>query len=277
MSYDFRLCLPQPGRTREEIATADSDDSEADEPLPANEERNQRVARALIARNPALKPFPDFEAITKLRKVTPEEARKEDGVVELDGGEHSNGIQITLFGNEAGLTVPYWHQATQARRVFEEIWSYLEIIQREGGFFVYDPQLGRVLDLSGDFEAALASYQRAMRTVHTRPARPVEKRPASFTLLPEILDRLPYLFRWGAGGGIAFLISWGIGQLAGNSRLEALVLAPAAAWFIGKMLWLDPARLRSIGWSPRLTFLSIFPPAALFLQLLLFFLSPKHR
>jgi hypothetical protein len=35
--------------------------------------------------------------------------------------EETNGIEITLFDDEASVTVPFWHQGAAARRVFEEI------------------------------------------------------------------------------------------------------------------------------------------------------------
>ena len=70
-----------------------------------------------------------------------------------------------LFDDEASVTVPYWHKAGVARQVFEEIWSYLDIIEREGGFFTYDPQIEKVLDLKGDFEASLSCYDKVSRDV----------------------------------------------------------------------------------------------------------------
>jgi hypothetical protein len=73
-----------------------------------------------------------------------------------------------LFDDEASVTVPYWHQGPAARQVFEEIWSYLEIIEREGGFFTYDPQIERVLDLKRDFEAVFICYDRVGRDVAER-------------------------------------------------------------------------------------------------------------
>ena len=57
MSYDFRLCLPQADRSREEIATADMEDLEITDPVPEKEARKQRISASLIARNPALEPF----------------------------------------------------------------------------------------------------------------------------------------------------------------------------------------------------------------------------
>src|SRR6185369_7840661 len=42
--------------------------------------------------------------------------------IELNGpAEESNGIQITLFDDEASVTVPFWHHGAAARRVFEDL------------------------------------------------------------------------------------------------------------------------------------------------------------
>lgn len=159
MSYDFRLCLPQAGRSREEIATADMQEFDITDPVPAKEERKQHISAALMARNPALEPFAfGFDEIAKMENITVEDAKKKYRHIELNGPEPSNGIQIMLFDDEASVTVPYWHEGAAARRVFEEIWSYLRIIEKEGGFFTYDPQIDRVLDLEKDFEASLGCY-----------------------------------------------------------------------------------------------------------------------
>ena len=53
-------------------------------------------------------------------------------------------FKITVFDDEASVTVPFWHHGAAARRVFEEIWTYLQSMEREGGFFTYDPQIDRV-------------------------------------------------------------------------------------------------------------------------------------
>lgn len=168
MSYDFRLCLPQAGRSQEEIATSDIEDlGSITDPVPAKEERKQRISAALIARNPKLEPFAfGFDEIAKLENITVEDAKKKYRYIELNTPlEESNGIQITLFDDEASVTVPYWYEGAAARRVFEEIWIYLEIIEREGGFFTYDPQIARVLDLEKDFESSLGCYDRASRDI----------------------------------------------------------------------------------------------------------------
>lgn len=93
---------------------------------------------------------------------------------------------------------------------------------------------------------------------------------------PEKLDRLQCLYRWLALFGVTAALFYLVLLVAMHTRMEALVLVPSAGWFIVKILFLDTSRLRSIGWSPMLSFLSLLPPVAVFLQLLLFLLSPKQ-
>jgi len=161
MSYDFRLCLPQNGKTLEEVANGDSDSLEGGEIELAKEERKRQIAHDLLLKNPKLEVFSfEFEKIAEFEKISVDEARKKYRHIELNDLAKNNGIQVTLFDDEASLSVPYWHQGEKARRVFEEIWSYLEIIQHRGGFFTYDPQIECVLNLNSDFARVLERYLR---------------------------------------------------------------------------------------------------------------------
>jgi hypothetical protein len=78
--------------------------------------------------------------------------------IDIDEGANSNGAQIALFPNEVGVTVPYWHEGEAAQEVFRQIWDYLHIIQQMTHHVIFDPQLGRLIDLEKDFDAVLAAY-----------------------------------------------------------------------------------------------------------------------
>ena len=178
MSYDFRLFKIKAGEDPHITAHADSDGFPS---LPADQQKEalkRRVADALIARNPRLEIFQfDYEAVAKSQKITVEEARLKFRHLELnDLKEGANGIQIILFDDEASVTVPFWHEGDMAAKTFKEIWSYLEIISREAGYLIYDPQSDRIFDTSAGFEDALDYYAGVVRhkqgnTSGSRPAK----------------------------------------------------------------------------------------------------------
>ena len=97
--------------------------------------------------------------IAKHEKISVEQARLKYRHLELnEPGQDSKGIQITLFDDEASVTVPFWHEGAKATDTFRKIWSYLEIIGRETGYLIYDPQIDRVFDPKAGSGDALASY-----------------------------------------------------------------------------------------------------------------------
>lgn len=160
MSYDFRLFRRRIGE--DPLITAQRDPEEfAATPLdPEKEALKRQIADALIANNPKLQVFQkDYEEIAEFEKISLEEARLKYRHLELNGPEEEcNGIQITLFDDEASVTVPFWHEGEKAEETFREIWSYLEIVCRESGYLIYDPQINRILDPSTGFEDSLACY-----------------------------------------------------------------------------------------------------------------------
>src|SRR5438445_2635711 len=133
MSYDFRLFKQRAGEDALVTARADSDGFPTTPPDPQKEALKRRVADALIARNAQLRVFQfDYDAVAKSQKISVEEARLKFRHLELNGPEEGcNGIQITLFDDEASVTVPFWREGDKAADTFREIWSYLEIISRE--------------------------------------------------------------------------------------------------------------------------------------------------
>lgn len=180
MSYDYRLFKRCPGEDPHVTAQRDSEDFANTPPDPQKEALKRKVADALIAHNPKLKIFQfDYDETARLRKISVEEARLKYRHLELNGPqEGSNGIQITLFDDEASVTVPFWHQGGKAAETFREIWSYLEIISRESSYLVYDPQIDRVIDPAGGFDDALASYDGVVRHINqTFRAGRAERKP----------------------------------------------------------------------------------------------------
>lgn len=160
MSYDFHLFRPRAGEDPYVTAQRDSEEFADSPPDPQKEALKRRVADVLIAHNPKLEVFQfGYEEIAKFEKITVEQARLKYRHLELNGPEDDcNGIQITLFDDEASVTVPFWHERDKAADTFRELWSYLEIISREAGYLVYDPQIDRVLEPSAGFDDSLSCY-----------------------------------------------------------------------------------------------------------------------
>jgi hypothetical protein len=131
--------------------------------VPEAEAWKTRLVQALQKVNPTLEPFVfDHAEIARLQNIAEAAAREQWRHVELNGPAGGNGIQLTIFDDSASVTAPCWHRGDAARAVFREIWRYLEALTREGGLWVYDPQLDRILSLEADFEAVVGAYAAAM-------------------------------------------------------------------------------------------------------------------
>jgi hypothetical protein len=164
MSYDLYLFRPSrdgdPALEAHELLDQDSEEVNPGLPDSSKEALKARLASALTRSNPALKVFEfGFAEIAEQLGITVDEARVRFRHLELNGAEDGYGIQITLFDDVATVTVPYWHAGAAADRVFGEIWKYLAILESEGELEAFDPQLERLLDLNGDFDAVTECYR----------------------------------------------------------------------------------------------------------------------
>ena len=180
MSYDFHLFKRRPGEDPLVTAERGGEDLPTTPPDPEREAVKRKAGDALVAFNPKLEVSQfDYEAIAKSRGISVEEARLSNRYMELtDPEEDSYGVQIMLFDNEGGVTVPFWHDGDKAAAALREIWAYLEIICREAGYLVYDQQVGRVLDLSADFDDVRACYAGSLQQIRgILPAYRAKKRP----------------------------------------------------------------------------------------------------
>lgn len=163
MSYDFYLFKPKAGVDPIEIVddlfSEESNEINPGLPQPEKEARKRFLANALINLNPQLSIFPfGFQELAEMDNISEDEARTRYRHLELNGEEYGNGIQITLCDDSAEITVPYWHSGEEAKHVFNEIWSYLKLIENEVGFVTYDPQLEKIVNLSTDLSQSVEVY-----------------------------------------------------------------------------------------------------------------------
>lgn len=176
MSYDFHFFTPREGvDVRDTIESEDGQVARGPRD-PKIEAKKRKVADALIARDPQLELFkPDFDEIAKLHKIRVDEAFDRHRHLELnDAAVKTSGIQITFFDESASLTIPYWHKDADARRILEQSWRYIDIICRETGYEVFDPQLDRVIDVNA-FDEVLRCYAGATARMEDKLGRAPKK------------------------------------------------------------------------------------------------------
>ena len=164
MSYDIYMLGHKDGENLQDALnrfTSEQEQESGPGPLdPEKETRKRNIAAKLVQMNPSLEIFQfDYPKLAAMDNISEEEARIKYRYVEINGPEDSNGIQIDLFDDSATITVPFWHKGKKAEDTFKEIWQYLKIIGQESGYFPYDPQFDRALDLDSDFTEVLSCYQ----------------------------------------------------------------------------------------------------------------------
>lgn len=184
LSYDFRLFRSKAEDAPPIAAAQDFPGFPTTPPDPQKETLKRRAADALIARHPELRicQFP-YDRIAQFEHISIEEARRRHRHLEINSPEGGNGIQIILRDDEASVTVPFWHAGRKAADTFGELWDYLEIIRRETGYAIFDPQIGRIFDPAAGCGEALAHYNGIVRQV--RATQPVNGEERHF---PEIRE-----------------------------------------------------------------------------------------
>jgi hypothetical protein len=157
MSYDLHLfCAPAGAdllRAAKESLAAEENGAYLGPLDPEAEQRLKALAAALQAHKP------EFD-IVPLRTESPAPAGEAPGgsTIFVLLSTPGDPIYISLAGDTASVGVGYWYSGGSADQVWEEVWECLAVLRREGGFHVYDPQLGRVLDLGLDRPAVLEKY-----------------------------------------------------------------------------------------------------------------------
>jgi hypothetical protein len=66
---------------------------------------------------------------------------------------------VTIDADHAALTMAYWYTGERARKTIREALGYLAVVERETGWTTFDPQIGRRLDLWGDFNEVVSAYE----------------------------------------------------------------------------------------------------------------------
>ncbi|WP_030376786.1 MULTISPECIES: hypothetical protein [unclassified Streptomyces] len=57
-----------------------------------------------------------------------------------DLSHSGTGIDLSVFGDEVSISVPYWHTGDDAAAVFGQVSALAAIVEKETGLTAYDPQ-----------------------------------------------------------------------------------------------------------------------------------------
>lgn len=157
MSYD--LFLYKSGIDKPDIDEAtkvieDDDDIWAKKPY--NYETKTAIEKALIQVDPSLKGF-DYHQLAQKQDKTVDEVKQTFMKFELVSEDGSD-IQLDIYDYHVAITVPFIHQRNEAKRVFQNLQTYVDIINKTAGYFIYDPQTSEVFDPSSRRLDGLAKY-----------------------------------------------------------------------------------------------------------------------
>ncbi|MFF5225258.1 hypothetical protein [Dactylosporangium sp. NPDC000521] len=92
------------------------------------------------------------------------DVRRHDGYFELD--HEPTGIQVSLYADEADVTVPYWYSGAEAEAIVRVMYQIGEIVERCTGMVGRDEQVGLpVADAAGRQQLAVSVFNHVSGTV----------------------------------------------------------------------------------------------------------------
>jgi len=180
MSYDiycYRSTLGYPDVDEASDIIDNEYDWDENEARPATK---LAIVKALTTFNPKLEAFDfDYGAIAELTQQTIEEAKEKFDHIELNPPEGGLAIQLIVYDNYVFITIPYWYKGEQAKQVMTNVKSYIDIICKQPGYFVYDPQIDVALDTGKTDYDPLAQYLPTSEYVATmlKPTEELPKEP----------------------------------------------------------------------------------------------------
>ncbi|MFI1293095.1 hypothetical protein ACH4VM_32415 [Streptomyces sp. NPDC020792] len=127
MSYDIYFLSRRDGQSWDDALEAMEDAAEESEPIPA---------RLLEAWD---------RIVPQARSLLGEVEITEYGQESRDLSHSGTGIDLSVFGDEVSITVPYWHAGDDAAVVLDQVFALAAIVGSETGLTAYDPQVERPL------------------------------------------------------------------------------------------------------------------------------------
>jgi hypothetical protein len=185
MSYTLLLLRVPPGSTEDDVerianATIAAEDTRAPAPPhPENERRKRRLVDALLAECSELKGGePDYAELARAEDVSEQQARERFHWWTVTAPEEGAGIEITLYDDYVSIDLP-WAAGTDED--WDDISQYLQILVREGGFVVWDPQGPDLVDLTAEPFGGVRRKERPSEAGPNRRRRKARARRAAET------------------------------------------------------------------------------------------------
>ncbi len=167
MSYSLILVRVPAGATDEDVehaVQAATDAELARPPKPRNEDSERlkrKLAAALLSECPELAGGEiDHAAIARANNISAEAAREQYHWWQLVGPEDGAGIEITLYDSFVNVEMA----AGGTDEDWDDVWRYVDILVREGGFAIWDPQGPNVVDRPAEKTARRANKHGAKKT-----------------------------------------------------------------------------------------------------------------
>lgn len=145
MSYDLDLFIPQPNLDPIQIIQQAALNNQPDA---AHHTRNQALMQRMSAENPQ---FALHQAPHVLELTDP-----------------NDGLQISLYASTAHIALPYWHTVDSDIKLnFAVMRRFVRLIQTHIAYEVYDPQLGRVVNVERDVPQMVALYRQTLNRMQS--------------------------------------------------------------------------------------------------------------
>jgi hypothetical protein len=145
VSYDLLLLRLEPGEDPDAALERLEGDGEG-APDEAGLQRARDAAAAAQERFPGL------------------DRHDDEAAVELTSLDEAKPYQVSLFADQGGANIPYWHDDERARETYDEVFGILEVVCERTGWSIYDPQLGRLVT-TADLPEILGMHGRGVDAV----------------------------------------------------------------------------------------------------------------
>jgi hypothetical protein len=138
MSYDLTMLEVREGET---VESALERAEESNRPAAEGDRVRRETIAALLEHDPKL------------------DVHETARYTELTSLDEAWPVQVTVYGDQASITIPYWHSGDAASTALAAVWQLVEIIHDRTGWILYDHQLDGQVDIAAGPGRLLGDYE----------------------------------------------------------------------------------------------------------------------